>query len=134
MRQSTLIRNFKGRLSELIISKEGQIIPLTAIFGSIHGPIIAKIRELKFLQEQKGELVVYIAKVSSFSETEVKNELLNELYDRLDIKEFTVKIVFVDYVPRTGRGKLGLLEQRLPIKIEYLDNFGSNTGNTDVNS
>jgi phenylacetate-CoA ligase len=127
-RQSTLIQDFKGRLQELIVSKCGHAVPLSATFGGFHGPIVSKIRELKFLQEREGELVVQIAKAPGFSEAEVAREFLDETYHRLGREKFSVRIVFVDYVPRTGRGKLGLLEQKLPIKIEYLDQFGSETG------
>jgi phenylacetate-CoA ligase len=123
-RQSTLIKDFKGRLRELIISKNGHIIPLSAAFGGFHGPIVVKIRELKFIQERKGELIVQIAKVSAFSEAEVEKEFLDELFARLDEREFSVRFVFVDRITRSGRGKMGLLEQKIPIKIEYLDYFG----------
>jgi len=133
-RQSTLIGDFKGRLGEFIFSKSGHAVPLSATFACFHGPIVSKIREIKFLQEREGELVVQIAIAPTFSETEVAKEFLDELYDRLDQEEFSVRTVFVDSVPRTGRGKLGLLDQRLPIKIEYLDYFGNETGGTGIGS
>jgi phenylacetate-CoA ligase len=134
-RQSTLVQDFKGRLRELVFSKGGHIVvPLAPVYASIHGPIVAKIRELKFIQEREGELVVQIAKAPTFSEAEVAKEFLDELYDRLDEKEFSIRIIFVDCVSRTGRGKLGLLDQRLPIKIEYLDHFGNETGVTGIGS
>jgi phenylacetate-CoA ligase len=127
-RQSTLIQDFKGRLRELVFSKSGYIAPIHPIYG--HGPLFTKIRELKFLQEREGELVAQIAKAPAFSEAEVAKEFLDEFYTKFNKDEFNVKIVFVDRVPRTGRGKLGLLEQRLPIKSEYLDYFGNETSST----
>ena len=117
----------------MIVSKRGHVVPLVAL-GSIHGPIGAKIRELTFLQEREGELVVRIAKAPAFSEAEVANEISDELYAKLGKEEFCVRIVFVDRVERTGRGKLGLLEQRLPIKSEYLDYFGELSGGSGAGS
>jgi phenylacetate-CoA ligase len=133
-RQHSLIQDFKGRLRELIFSKSGYVVSLTPVFSSIHGPIVTKIREIKFLQEREGELVVQIAKAPAFSEEEVEKEFLDQLYVRLDKKEFNVRVVFVDSVPRTGRGKLGLLDQRLPIKVEYLGHFGDSVDDSLVDS
>jgi phenylacetate-coenzyme A ligase PaaK-like adenylate-forming protein len=133
-RQHSLIQDFKGRLRELIFSKSGYVVSLTPVFSSIHGPIVTKIREIKFLQEREGELVVQIAKAPAFSEEEVEKEFLDQLYVRLDKKEFNVRVVFVDSVPRTGRGKLGLLDQRLPIKVEYLGHFGDSVDDGSVDS
>jgi phenylacetate-CoA ligase len=128
-RQSTLIRDFKGRIRELIISKRGHVVPLALC---LHGSVGAKILELKFVQERQGELVAQIAKAPAFSEAEVAQELLDGLYDRLDREEFAVRVDFVDRVPRTGRGKLGLLDQRLPIPIEFLGHFGGATSDSSV--
>lgn len=120
-RQSTLIRDFKGRLTELVFSKSGNVIPLSAVFINIHGEITTKIREVKILQERMGELVIYIAIAPGFSEAEVKKELLDEIYKRTTRNEIDAEIIFVDQVSRSGRGKIGFLEQKLPIKAEYLN-------------
>jgi len=120
-RQSTLIRDFKGRLTELIFTKSGNVIPLSAAFINIHGEITTKIREVKLLQERMGELVIYIAIAPGVSEAEVKTELLDELFKRVNRNDFEIEILFVDQVSRTGRGKIGFLEQKLPIKAEYLN-------------
>jgi len=119
-RQGALIHDFKGRIRELIVSKTGQLVPLTVLFSG-HAAVWAKMRELKFFQEREGKLIVKIAKAPSFSETEIAREFLEEVHKRLDEEQFNIRIVFVDYVRRTGRGKLGLLEQRLPIEFDDLD-------------
>jgi len=93
-------------------------VPPHVIFAG-HSPVWRKIRELKFLQEQEGELIARIAKAPSFSEREIEGEILEELYKRLDEEQFNVRITFVDRIPRTGsRAKMGLLEQRLPITLK----------------
>lgn len=120
-RELTLIKDFKGRLGEFIVSKCGKVIPLTAL--NLHSSIYGKIRELRYVQEREGELVVQIGKAPAFSEEEVEKGFLEEIYGKLDEDEFSVRIVFVDRVQRTGRGKLGLIEQKLPIKHGHIEDF-----------
>lgn len=120
-RQSTLIKDFKGRLRELIISKTGKPIPITTL--NLHTSLYQKVREIRFIQDSEGELILQIAKAPNFTDIEVEKEFLDEIYSRLDINEFSVKIFFLDQIPRSGRGKLGLLEQRLSIKTDILDHF-----------
>lgn len=127
-RQLTLIQDFKGRILEFIVSKTGQIF--TLLLG--HAPVWGRIRELQFLQEREGELIVKIAKAPAFSETEIAQQVLEELYKRLDEEQFNIRIIFVDRVPRTKRGKLRFLEQRLPIELEDLGRAGSEMAETAI--
>lgn len=126
-RQSTLVSEFKGRLGELIFSRSGYVVPLSPVWASIHGDIITKIREMKFYQDTPGKLIVQIILAPGYSQKELEAELLAEMYSRLDQKEVIVEIVFVDQLPRKARGKLGLLEQRLPVTKEHLVNFSNNS-------
>ena len=128
-RESTLIQGFRGRVREMVVSNTGRLVPFLAIYDG-HTPVWTKIRELQFLQEREGELVVRIARAPSFSESEIARELLEELYERLDEEEFSVKVIFVDRVPRTQRGKLGFLEQKLPIEFKDLDQVGGEVSET----
>jgi len=114
---TALIQEFKGRTGEFIVSKTGKLVPLVFVSA----PIWGKIREFKFIQEREGELIAKVVKVPSFSETEIAQEFLKEFYKRLDEEEFSIKIEFVDQLSRTHRGKLGLLEQKIPIRFEDLD-------------
>lgn len=128
-RQATLVSDFKGRLGELVFSKSGYIVPLSPVYASIHGNVVAKIREMKFVQEREGELLVRVVKAPAFTQEEVEKEFLAEVFTKLSEEEFNVTIEFVDHLARTGRGKLGLLDQRLPVKVEHMDSFGgTNTG------
>jgi len=127
-RQATLVKNFKGRLRELIFSKSGKIMPLMTCL-SLHGNSFVKLSELKFIQEREGELIVQIAVAPNYSETEVRAELQHELYQKLHPDEFVIKIDVVKHVKRTERGKIGILEQRIPIKAEYMDAIGNPCSN-----
>jgi phenylacetate-CoA ligase len=125
-RGSPLVQDFKGRLREVIFSKSGYAVAFSAVYAIIHGPTLSKVRELKFVQERKGELIAQIVKAHNFSETEVAQEISEELCEKLDKDEFSVQVTFIDHVPRNIRGKIGLLDQRLPVSAEYL---GGDFGN-----
>lgn len=119
-RQLTLIEEFKGRLREFFVSKTGKLVPVQLIWTGRH-PVWAKVREMNFLQEREGQVVVRIVKAPPCSETQVAKELQEEIHKVLDEREFSVRISFVDRLSLTKRlGKLGFLEQRLPIKFEDL--------------
>lgn len=125
-RQSTLVTDFKGRLGELIFSKSGYIVPLSPVYASIHGGVMTRLREIKFIQEEPGKLMIRMILAPGSSQREVQEELLSDIYSKLDAREFNVTTDFVDEIPRGGRGKLGLLDQRLPVKLEHLETFGGN--------
>jgi phenylacetate-CoA ligase len=120
-RESVVVRKFIGKGREFIVSKTGQIVPLIPWCTSVHTPIWGKIRELKFIQEREGELIARIVRVPSFSETEITQEFLKDFYGPLNEEEFSMKVEFVDRLPRTERGKIGFLEQKIPIELEDLD-------------
>jgi len=116
-RGARLIKEFKGRLQEFLVSKSGTLVPFLAIYDS-HEPVWMKIRELKIVQEEEGKLAVRIAKAPSFSELEIEKQLLEQFYERLGEEEFDIEVTFVDRIYRTSRGKLLFLEQKLPITLK----------------
>ncbi len=124
-RQATLVKNFRGRLRELIFSKSGYVVPFSAVYGPLHGPIMMKIREMKFVQEQEGDLIIHIALAPGSSQAEITDEIHKEIYNLLDENEFSVQITFVNHVSRNLRGKIGLLDQKLPVKADYLEYIGN---------
>ena len=117
-RAATLVRDFVGRPREAVVSRSGALVPFLAVYtGPGHRDLRAKIRELQFVQERRGELVVRLAPAEGVSGEDVKREYLAQLRRRLSPEEFDIRIDIVEYVPRSGRGKLGMLVQRLPIEF-----------------
>ncbi|MHB0859491.1 MAG: phenylacetate--CoA ligase family protein [Anaerolineae bacterium] len=119
-RQSPLIADFSGRLREFIVPRNGRLIPLMVVFAG-HADVWTQIRELRFVQAKEGELTVQVARARGSSETEVAESLRREVFKRLDEQDFRLHIEFVDSVRRSARGKLGLLDQQLPIRPEDLE-------------
>ncbi|MHB1295389.1 MAG: phenylacetate--CoA ligase family protein [Anaerolineae bacterium] len=118
-RQSPLVADFSGRLREFIVPRNGRLIPLMVIFAG-HADVWTQIRELRFVQSKEGELTVQVARAPGTSETEVAENLYREVFKRLDEKDMSLHIEFVEHIARSARGKLGLLDQRLPIRPEDL--------------
>lgn len=122
-RGAALIKGFKGRLQEFLVSRSGALIPFLAIYDS-QEPVWMRIKELKIVQEEGGKLTVKIAKAPSFSESEIKEQFLEKLHERLDEEEFDIEVTFVDHIYRTSRGKLLFLEQKLPITLKDVTQAG----------
>ncbi|MHB0875981.1 MAG: phenylacetate--CoA ligase family protein [Anaerolineae bacterium] len=121
-RQLALIGDFRGRVREFVVLRSGQLVPLPVLFAG-HGSVWGKLRELHFIQEKPGELAIQVAAAPGVSDEEVVEGLHTVLAERLG-DEVRATITFVDSVPRTQRGKMGLLDQRLPIGLEDLAGGG----------
>jgi phenylacetate-CoA ligase len=107
-RHLNLIRDFYGRLRDFVISKTGYLVPFSACDPDpTHS--LDKISYFNFIQEHEGELIVQIVLAPSVSKEIVEREFLEEIFKRLDTKEFDVKIIFVDRIPRSIRGKMAFL-------------------------
>jgi phenylacetate-CoA ligase len=117
-RKLALVKDFHGRVREFVVLRSGQLVPLPVLFAG-HGPVWGQLRELHFVQEKPGELTIQVAAAPGISKESVVAGLHSVLAERLG-DEVRVTISFVDSVPRTQRGKMGLLDQRLPIDLEDL--------------
>lgn len=117
-RHSAVVSDFTGRVQEFVVAKSGRLLPFTSTFAS-HAPFWSQVREIKFVQDREGELIVNAALAPSASPVEMERQIRQELFRRLDEDELSLTICFVDQVARSHRGKIGLLEQHLP--IQYRD-------------
>jgi phenylacetate-CoA ligase len=116
-RDTVRIEEFRGRIGDYVVSRIGRLVPVNMLLGG-HSLVWTKVREIKLRQEREGELVAIVAKLPSFEEHEVAEEVRKELYRILDSEQFSLSVEMVDAIPRTGaRVKLPLLEQKLPIRF-----------------
>ena len=118
-RQGILIKEFKGRLREYFVARSGRLLPLQLVWSGRH-PVWSKIREINFYQDKAGEVITRVVKAPQFSEEEVSRELKQEIGKILKEGEFKVTITYHETLHLTHRGKLGFLEQKLPISFEDL--------------
>jgi len=114
-RQLTLIKRIDGRKQGFIITADGSIIRFSSVFAFDMQLSPFMIKEIQFIQENPGKLIVKIVKNSSKDTREVAEYVKNFLILALGKKwSFTLK--FVNKIPRTITGKYKFLIQKLPIR------------------
>jgi phenylacetate-CoA ligase len=106
-----LIKRIEGRLQELVVTKKGNLIPMTGI--NMHSDVFDNVKQFQFVQEKKGRLIMNIIKKSSYTDKDTEY-ILSELYKKMG-DGVDIEIVFVDEIPLTERGKYRFLIQKLPI-------------------
>lgn len=122
-RNLTLMKPFQGRVREYFVGKSGKLMSLQLIWAGRH-PVWSKIREMQFVQERKGEVVAKIVRAPKFPDSEVTQELLEEVKKILTEDEFNIQFEFVDQMTLTHRGKLNFLLQKLPIGFDEIKEAG----------
>lgn len=122
-RAHTLLDEIHGRTPDFIISSTGQIYPFGPIYASAGDEVPEawqQIRELRFIQPDRGVLLVEMALTPGSDQTAIPRTFLNGLYEWLKPGEFDVRVRLVDSVQRNARGKIRLLEQQLAIDLHDL--------------
>jgi phenylacetate-CoA ligase len=101
-----------GRLQEVIVTRTGRYISMTAI--NFHDGIFDRLRQFQFLQEAPGCLVFRHVPKSPLTAAEasaIREGLMRKLGDDVDLQ-----MRETEQIELTSRGKLRFLDQRLPIQ------------------
>ena len=115
----SLIANVRGRVQELIVAKDGGLIPLgPAIFG-IHDAEWTKVRQLQFVQEEKGKVTIRVVKSQLYPDFAAE-KYVRRLFSERFKDRVTLEIHFVSEIPTTNAGKHKFLIQKLPVSLESL--------------
>lgn len=112
-RNYPLLRNVEGRLQELIVTKNGRLISMTAI--NMHSDVFDNVKQFQFYQDKNGEVIFNIVRKDGYTEKDtgyIEKELGKKLGYDVDLI-----IRFVDSIPRTQSGKYRFLIQKLPIEF-----------------
>lgn len=122
-RAHPLIKDIAGRNADFIVSQTGQLYPFGPIYASVgdEAPEVwQQVREVRFIQSTPGHLTVEAALSPIGDQQALQQHLLSSLYDWINPDEFTIAFDMVDAVARNPRGKIKLLEQRVPIDLHDL--------------
>ena len=112
-RNYSLVKRVEGRVQELIMSKDGTLIPHVTW---IHEAEWKRIKQIQLLQEKQGEIVIQIVTDTFYSEREIERYVLGLYRPKFEgLCEISVR--FVDHIPRTKSGKFRFLVQKLPIEF-----------------
>ena len=117
-RNYRLLKNIEGRLQELIITKTGRLISMTAI--NMHSDVFDNVQQFQFYQDKKGEVIFNIVRKTTYSDRDTEY-IRRELYKKLG-DDVNLMIRFVDHIPLTQSGKYRFLIQKLPIEFGKDDN------------
>jgi len=115
-RNYSLLKKVEGRLQEFIMANDSSLIALGPVIFGIHDTEWTKIKQIQFLQEVPGELVIQIVKAPFYSDTEIELYVLRLFNARLKGR-CKLFVRFVKYIPSTKSGKYRFLIQKLPIKF-----------------
>lgn len=109
-RNYPLFRTIEGRLQDYIITKNKNLVSLTALIFSQHFNSFSSIKEMQIVQKEVGEIIIKIIPETNYSK---KNEveILSKIKNVVD--DLTIDFEYVDTIPRTNSGKHKFLIQNL---------------------
>ncbi|HVZ39610.1 MAG TPA: phenylacetate--CoA ligase family protein [Candidatus Kapabacteria bacterium] len=110
-RSYPLIASVEGRLQEMIVGTEGNLVSMTAI--NMHNDLFDNVYQFQFYQDTPGEVVFRIVRKSSYTDAD-EARIRKELEEKLRYG-FHLAIEYVDQVAMTPRGKVSFLVQKLPV-------------------
>jgi len=110
-RKFRLLDSIEGRLREMIVSRSGRCISMTAI--NMHDRTFDKVAQFRFVQHQLGELELLVVPKGAYS-SEIEQEILRSIGSKLG-DDFILRIKQVEQISRTKSGKYSFLEQHLDI-------------------
>lgn len=112
-----IVNKIKGRLQEVLVTKTGRYISMTAI--NMHSPVFDNVRQFQFYQNNLEYCIFRIVKEDSYSQYDEQNitlELKKKLGNELDLK-----IEYVENIPKTQSGKYRFLIQELPVIFSNME-------------
>lgn len=112
-RNYPLLKRVEGRLQELVVTRDGRVVTLTALIFAQHFEAFSKIKEMQLVQKTEGEITVNMVKSSQYSVNDEK-EILSKM-QRAVGKGLDISFDYVNHIPRTKSGKYRFLIQKLPI-------------------
>jgi phenylacetate-CoA ligase len=110
-RNFPLMTQIDGRLCEIIVSRTGRRISMTAI--NMHDATFNHVRQFRFVQRAPGALTLQIVAANKWDQRK-EQELQLSVAHKLG-PDFELSIEPVSNIPRSPSGKHTFLEQHLPV-------------------
>jgi phenylacetate-CoA ligase len=122
-RRYPLLKFIEGRKQEYVVTADGRTIALTALVFGQHWDAFVKMRQIQFVQEEPGRILVRIVKEPAFveeDEREIREKMCRAVGSGLD-----VTFDYVNYIPPTARGKHIFLKQSLKLPSAWAGSIES---------
>ena len=108
------VENVEGRLQEMIVSRHGNLISMTAL--NMHSSVFDSLYQFQFYQDTPGAIIFRAKPKPAFSKAE-EERILAALRQKLT-DQFDIRIELVDMIEPTLRGKTSFLVQKLPVDTQ----------------
>jgi phenylacetate-CoA ligase len=110
-RQFQLLENLEGRLQEMVVSRTGRYISMTAI--NMHSDVFEHVKQFQFQQRVRGELRFVIVPKREYSELDTKR-IYHDLSQKLG-SDMDLEIDFAEEIAKRANGKARFLMQELQL-------------------
>lgn len=112
-RNFRLFEKVDGRAQQMVVGREGTLLPLNSILYSLHAEEYAQIRQMQVRQEERGKITIAIIPYPGF-DSEISRKLGERISKANDnVVEVTIEVV--DDLPRARTGKPKFLVQKLQV-------------------
>jgi len=109
-----LLRDIQGRAQEYIVTRDSSKIPFAPVIFGIHNEIWGDVLQIQFVQEELGELHLYVVPGNNFSNKTLQF-VNNEFKSRLE-PHFKIEVQVVERITKTPSGKHKYLIQKLKLQ------------------
>lgn len=110
-REHIVLRRIEGRWpAGDLVANDGSLVSLTAL--NLHDDALRHVRQFQFRQDEPGRAVLCISPADGFGRRD--QERIQESLDRRLAGRVQIRVELVDTIPLTSRGKLKLVDQRIP--------------------
>ena len=107
-----LMERLEGRGQDVVVARDGHIVPLNALIFGSHLPEFRFLKEIQVRQKEPGELTLAVVPYPEYT-AEIGLVMAAKL-ERVSDQAVSIRVEVVDQIPRTAGGKFQLLIQSLP--------------------
>ena len=111
-RKLPLIKRIEGRLQELIVTKNNNLISMAAM--NMHSNVFDNVKQFQLYQDKPGKITFKIVRKNTYTQKDTEC-IIQELQRKIK-NQININIKFVSEIPKTDRGKYKFLIQKLPIR------------------
>jgi len=108
-----MIKRVDGRKQDFVVVADGGLVSLTGLIFAQHFEAFSRVRSIQLQQDEIGVVLVRVLPGSGFSEQdgqEIEKKMVSACGGKL-----RVRVLPVDFLPRTSRGKHLFLVQNLKL-------------------
>ena len=108
-------KRIDGRIQEMIVSKNGNLVSMTAI--NMHDAVFDSLQQFQFYQDKPGAIIMNIVPKQGHQRQHDK-AIVQALQAKVG-DQFDISLCYVENVEQTIRGKTRFLIQKLPLAREW---------------